>query len=569
MNLPLLISILATFSFGIISIILSLKEEKTRKLLKETEETQKQKIYEISILKEIQDRIGYSLDVEQVVDVITGSLRHLFPYSSASSIVIKNEKLIFKAYIEESVSQNFVDQVKKSMLASLSALLPNLKENIEYRISGVPLDNTNSLAMNSFFHIPIVVRGNVVGLINISSVKPNLYKENEMTILYQIAGQASNALSRLEEILETEKGKLTSMVGGLADGVFMIDTKKELMFINESAKKFLGINPPAGGEPNFFDVLNELPNDYDFIANIDKSISQNLTIAEKEIKIKDKIFQIFLTPVLSPKDNEKRVIGASILLHDITIEKSLDRLKEDFTNSMVHELRAPLTSIKDASELLISDIDKFKNEDDKKLLDIIENQSKFLLSQVGQVLDAAKIEAKSLVVNKNPEDLGKLINESVKNFAPQAMKKNIILSADIEPDLPIIYFDSIRITQVMNNLLSNALKFTPFDGRIKVTATRDTGLVTVSVSDTGIGIPKDKQENIFSKFYQVPEAQKNLIGTGTGLGLYTVKGIVEAHKGYVNLISEEGKGTTISFTLPFEKNLSPQPTPEHLYSNLN
>ena len=560
MNLFEISSLSLVFFFGLLAIAFSLKEEKTGKLLKVREELQRQRIYQISILKEIQDRIGYSLDLQEVIDVITASLRHLFPYSSVSSIVLKEDKLIFKIYLEESINSTYLRQVKSSMLASIQALVGSIPQNFDEQITGAPMSEENPSFLASFFHIPLLVNNKVVGLINISSTIPNLYKEDEMTILYQITAQASNALSRLQNVLETEKGKLTSMIGSLTDGVFMLDTKMQVLIINDSAKKFLKLYPTAGSGqvPNFFDILNAFPNEFNLVEKIQKAVIQKQTIQEKELTIGDNILQIFITPVLNREDG--KVVGVSILLQDVTLEKNLSKIKEDFTNMMVHELRAPLTAIKDSSELIMEG--KLKIDERKQLLDIIRNQTKVLLLQVAQVLDAAKIEAGRFSVQKSAGDLTVVINTAVKTFSAQAQRKGIGLCEKL-PFLPSVSFDSIYINQVLNNLISNSLKFTPAGGKIEVSGRLTGDFVEISVKDTGIGIPKDKQKDIFSRFYQVQASEHQ---HGTGLGLYIVKGIIEAHNGSVYLESEEGKGTTITFTLPLN---SPQPYFTPNYRTLN
>lgn len=552
MNLVEISSILIVFFFGLLAIALSMIEERTRKAMIEQNKLQKQRIYQISILKEIQDRIGYSLDLQEVIDVITASLRHLFPYSSVSSIVLKEEKLIFKIYLEESINSTYLRQVKSSMLASIRALVGSIPQNFDEQITGAPMSEENLLPLASFFHIPLLVNNKVVGLINISSTKPNLYKEDEMTILYQITAQASNALSRLQNVLETEKGKLTSMIASLADGVFMLDTKMQVLIINDSAKSFLKLYSKSS--PNFFDILNAFPNEFNLVEKIQKAVIQKQTIQGKELTIGDNILQTFITPVLNQQDLE--VVGVSILLQDVTLEKNLSKIKEDFTNMMVHELRAPLTAIKDSSELIMEG--RLKARERKQLLDIIRNQTKVLLLQVAQVLDAAKIEAGRFTVQKSAGDLTAVINTAVKTFSAQAQRKGISLSEKL-PFLPSVSFDPIYINQVLNNLISNSLKFTPAGGKIEVSAKIIGNFVEVSVSDTGVGIAKDKQKDIFSKFYQIQRG-------GTGLGLYIVKGIIEAHNGSVSLESEENKGTAISFTLPLNTN---QPYSIPNYRTLN
>lgn len=553
MILPL--AILVTLAFGTLAIFFSIREDKTKKLLEEREKVQKQRIYQISILKEIQDRIGYSLDVEKVIDVITGSLRNLFPYSSASSFVIREDKLIFKTYIEEQVSHAFLSQVKASMLASLSALIPNLPSNIDERLAGIPLDETNAKPLASFFHIPLIIGNNVVGLINVSSTHPDLYKEDEMTILYQITGQASSALSNLQEVLDTEKGKLTAMISGLADGVFMIDKENNLSIINQAAKDLLGI---AKDSPTFFDVMGAMYPSIDLPTKINLSLSQSVSHEEKEVKVADKILQVFITPVLTIEAGRQKAIGASVLLHDITTEKNIAQIKEDFTSMMVHELRAPLTAIKDSSELILTDQDKLQKEEREKFLKIINNQSEVLLSQIGQVLDAAKIEAGRFTIQRSEQNLKKIIDERVETFNLAAKKQNISLVQDVQ-ELPNVSIDPLRISQVLNNLISNSLKFTPSGGTVTISTKTEAGFVKISVTDTGLGIPLENQKNLFSKFYQVASPTPGL-KKGTGLGLYLVKGIVEAHGGKVSLESSEGRGTTISFTLPALQAQKPQTT---------
>ena len=131
------------------------------------------------------------------------------------------------------------------MLASLSALLSTIPTGVDEVISGLALDNSKPNSPLSFFQIPLIVNNKILGLINVSSTEPNQYKEEETTLLYQITEQASAALARLENVLETEKSKLTSMIAGLADGVFMIDASKNLLIINDAARNFLNLNEKA------------------------------------------------------------------------------------------------------------------------------------------------------------------------------------------------------------------------------------------------------------------------------------------------------------------------------------
>lgn len=555
MTISLIASIITALIFGILTIVFSLREEKAKRIILDRENSEKHRLYEISILKEIQDRIGYSLDIEMVIDVINGSLKNLFPYSTASSLVLKDSHLIFKSSVNEPVSQKFLNQVKESMLASLATISGSIPTRIEESFYGLPLDNYRDENPASFFHIPLFINGKVKGIINISSVKPNLYKEEEMTLLYQIVEQVSNTLSNFERVLETEKEKLMATISSLADGVFMIDSKNELLIINDATKRFLKI---SAEEPTFQDILASFPKNYDLIAKINEATNQNKTVEEKDLSLGRQSFELFITPVFLASENRakeyRQLIGTSVMIHDITIEKNLEQIKENFTNMMVHELRSPLTAIKDSTELLLSEKINLEDKEKRQFLEIINKQSKVLLDQVGTILDAAKFDSGNLVLNKKPINLEEIINERIKIFQPQAEKKHILLSSDLQNEIPLVMADKIRIAQVLNNLLSNSLKFTPENGKITILSRiiNDPQAVKVSVSDTGIGIPKDKQKDIFIKFHQVEKNQIKNSPDSTGLGLYIVKRIIDAHKGIVEVESEEGHGTTISFILPIQ-----------------
>ena len=219
---------------------------------------------------------------------------------------------------------------------------------------------------------------------------------------------------------------------------------------------------------------------------------------------------------------------------------------------MFHELRSPLTAIKDSAELILSNGEKLSVEQKHTLLNLIVEQSRKLLDQVGSILDASKLEGGKLTMNTSQNDLTKVLKDRMELFSSQAETKHVILTSDIEA-IPPFSFDQIRIGQVMNNLLSNSLKFTPAGGSITVSAkvASDKKSVTIEVKDTGVGIPQEKQQYLFSKYSpsqnSVNPGQKQV---GTGLGLYVVKGIVTAHNGTIIVDSKPNQGTNITFTLP-------------------
>lgn len=550
--LPLFTAILAVLFFGMLSVYFSLKETAMKRLLKEKERKHQHKLFEASILKKLQDNIGYSLNIEKVIDILTEDLENLLPYSTASSFLLKNDKLIFNIKLREPVNTDFIRQVKDNMLKSWLTLQNETKTKLlieEFR-SGVPLKENNNSPLSSFFNIPLIVNDKIQGIITVSSTRPRLYKEEEMNMLYKITDLACHTLSRLQEAIRREKGRLTSLITSLEDGVFMVDLNSQITIMNKTAKDFLSLQKD---NPTITQLLGSLPNSYNFAAKIEKAITLNQKIEEKDVRHgSGKTLNITITPVLDTLiEEDPKVIGASFLIHDVTLEKSLSKMKEDFTNIIVHELRSPLTSIKASTEMLTRQTN-LTEEDKKSLIEIISNQTIKMLEEVATILDASKLDTGLFTIQKTNGDIKKIIEDTVETFRGIARNKSINLVSHIDPLLPQAQFDSYQIRRVIINLISNSFKFTPGEGTITVRAWSEPEKIFVSVSDTGCGIPKDKQHLLFSKFAQI----RNTNGTsGTGLGLYIIKGIIAAHSGSVSLESEPDKGATVTFSIPANINL--------------
>ncbi|MBX4187072.1 MAG: GAF domain-containing protein [Candidatus Doudnabacteria bacterium] len=543
-----------------------------RKNLKSKENEMQRRMYEVSILKELGERIGYSLNVQKIVDVVTSSLRKLLSYSTVSYLILGEEgRVIFHCIVEESINKKFIDDVEKGMIAALSALTSReIKiENVDESVSGTITDESNKSGIKSFFNIPVVINDQPVGLLNVSSTKVGLYKEEEMMILYTIMHQASTAVSKLENILNQEKGKLNSMVESMADGVLMVDIRNRLLVINPRAKAMLDISK---SQPTILDVLDKLSSKMDLRTKIEESLRTDKLTEEEQLKLGDKVLRVLISPV---KDAENEPLGAVVLFHDITQEKAVEKMRDDFTSMMVHELRSPLTGIRSIANLLKED--KIKNEQKKyqEFIELIVSNSASMLDLVNDLLDVAKLEAGKFQVLKRETDVRELVKMRLHAFASQAAESHVALEAKLDPALPEkLMLDENKISQILNNFLSNALKFTT-QGKIICSAfvvKKDEGLLKkvssqgmiwpgikdetfekdqliLAVTDTGVGISEDQLNKLFNKFTQLEQgaiSEKK----GTGLGLVIAKGIAEAHGGKVNVFSQEGKGSTFFAHLP-------------------
>jgi len=227
--------------------------------------------------------------------------------------------------------------------------------------------------------------------------------------------------------------------------------------------------------------------------------------------------------------------------------RELDRLKDDFVSLVSHELRTPLTSIRGYIELLLEDGDQ-AGPDQRRYLEIVERNSERLLELVSDLLFLAQIEAGKLGIERRQVDLSRIVEECIETSSPVADARGVELVATVER-VPRLLGDRARLAQVLDNLVSNGLKFTQSGGRVEVRLRSEDGAAVLEVEDTGFGIPAGEQERLFERFYRSSNATANAI-PGTGLGLTITKAIVERHGGRIELESAENAGTTVRVRLP-------------------
>jgi PAS domain S-box-containing protein len=228
-----------------------------------------------------------------------------------------------------------------------------------------------------------------------------------------------------------------------------------------------------------------------------------------------------------------------------------NHLKSEFLASMSHELRTPLHTIIGFAELLAEELEGPLNPKQKRFMDHIHADSVHLLALINDILDISKIESGRLGLRREAFDMAATVEEILGSVRPQAAGKSIAIETSLSLPAATVA-DRLRVKQILFNLLSNALKFTPDGGSIRVDAGVRDGLIEVSVSDTGIGIARDQHEAVFDKFYQVGSTTKG-VREGTGLGLPITKALVEEHGGSISLESEPGKGSRFTFTIPIEE----------------
>lgn len=562
-----------------VSVYFVIKDYQARAVLEKKEKDVSRRMYELAILKELGDRIGYSLDVQQIIDVITNSLHQFIEYSAVSYMLLEPEKVIFKMHLERSVHRRFVNDVRDRMLGSLGALLDREfdKKSVEEILSGAIIIEELEEPVRSFFNIPLVIDEKVVGVLTVADTKEGLYKEEEMTILYKIIQQASKAVTSLQGVVRTEQEKVNAMVESMEDGVVMTDADYRILVINPAAKRVIGLEQKS--DITIFDFIDNLGGKMDIRGRLEESVKLKKTFVSERFEIREKFYQSFVFPVKTLSVlNKDDVLGGVVIFHDVTREVELERVRDDFTSMIVHELRTPLSGIQKASELL--KLPKKSSISSKQYVDIIYQNSSSMLDLVNDILDAAKLQAGKFEINRELASIKEVIENRIDFFNLSAADKKISLTMSIGEDVPKnVPLDIQRIKQVLNNLISNALKFTSEGGSISLiaflhesgasvnTEIQKSGVplpeslpeeqftalpqsLIVAVVDTGIGISEKNIKVLFNKFKQIDTKMAVPNIKGTGLGLAIARGIMNEHGGIVDVVSKVDTGSVFYFTLP-------------------
>ncbi|MGB2580555.1 MAG: ATP-binding protein [Minisyncoccia bacterium] len=576
-----IIAVLVTL-YLLVIIFSYLAVRRIRRGLEERDREVKRRLYELAILKEISDRTGYSLNIQKILDVIVGSLNQFIEYSAVSYMLLYPSKVVFKVDLEQSVSNNFIRDIRRRMLDSLSALLGRdiSDMNVEETIEGAIMLDATEEPVRSYFNIPLVIGGELAGVLTVSNTKAGLYKESEMEILYKIVNQASQAVTKLEDVIKNEQGKIAAMLESMLEGVIMTDREYRVIAANPTAKLIIGRSEES--TLTIFDFIGAFKDAIDIRGKLEEAIKLDKTITEPEVFFRNKYYQVVISPVKSNVGlNKGQILGGVVIFHDITHEKEAENMRNEFTSLMVHELRSPLGNIKKIGEVMRSSKILEDKEATSEYVSMLYESSSSMLDLVNDLLDVARLEAGKLVVDKKQNDIKEILTDRVKFFEAGASNAGVSLRLAVTENISNnIEFDYERIKQVLNNLFSNALKYTSSGGIVTVSCfmhklgksfaeearainapwvsdnmTSDTtqmpSCVIVAVTDTGEGITGENIEKLFNKFTQFASSiRKDEEHKGTGLGLVIVKGIVEAHGGIVGVGSKQGVGSTFYFTLP-------------------
>ncbi|MBI1856403.1 MAG: PAS domain-containing protein [Chloroflexi bacterium] len=339
------------------------------------------------------------------------------------------------------------------------------------------------------------------------------------------------SLENRASISEAEQARLESIINNIEDGVIVLDDNLKIMLVNRVAREAFAL-----GEANFSGkLIKDVIIHPDLHAMLAKSAES--VIKYYEINFDDgRVFNAQHTPIPN--------IGSAVTMQDITYLKRLDQMKNDFVHTVSHDLRSPLTAVLGYAEL-VERVGPL-TEQQKEFLHRVQGSVQNITTLVNDLLDLGRLES-GFDTRRETVQLENVLQYSLGLLDSLIQKKNIHLKQEIAPGLPALRANPIRVRQMIDNLIGNAIKYAPEDGEIGISIRSEANQVILQVSDNGPGIPRDEQGRIFDKFYRGSNVAET---KGTGLGLAIVKSIVDSHHGRVWVESILGRGASFCVVLP-------------------
>lgn len=534
-------------------------EERSKDLIIEKRNTE--------MLLNISTELATSLDVDKILDRILAIINESIRISGSLIYILENKRIIQINQTKQVKRINIEDKLlSDSIQQAISTKDSVLKNNISMRVGG----SNNS----SWIFSPLIFGEVVMGVLVLFHQEPDYFSKRDVELSEAVAGQISLALNNAEifnlvrdqsEYLgnmlreqEIETSRSKAILEAVADGVLVTDIHANIILTNQSATKILRIDAT---HPNSLDDLKtqfglKIDN---WISTIEKWTHNSQTLnAETGFSERIQLEENqFISVHLSPVIWKNEFLGTVSIFRDVSIEVQIDRLKSDFISNISHELRTPLTSIKGYVEILLMEASGKINNQQKSFLETIQSNTSRLTNLVDEILDVNKIGSKNIDLKMQPFNVVVLIKKLIdeKQIAVRESKKKLIIQINEIGDIPELVADPVRIEQVLNNILNNAIDYSQDNGEIKISISAGDQNVEIAVKDQGIGIPVEEQEFVFDRFYRGKNAvQMNI--AGAGLGLAIAKTLVELQGGNIHLVSSgiPGEGVTVSISLPIISN---------------
>ena len=358
--------------------------------------------------------------------------------------------------------------------------------------------------------------------------------------------QMARSSARSVSDITADRNRLSTVFTCLVEGVIDVDMKQNILHINDAAARMLSINGShCIGQPVWQEIRNQ-----EIVDALDEAIKTSSVIQVQMRMIEKSGQRVVDIYAASLSDDQGVPIGAVLVLHDITDLKNLERIRTDFVANASHELKTPITAIRGLSETILGD-DQVEKDTMLHFTDRIHSQSLRLSQLVGDLMTISRLEGGQNVEDFSKVNFTELVRQAVRAAQANAEEKGHKLDVVLPEEALELYGDRQNLSQLVDNLIDNAMKYTVEPGTISVSLSAQDKMAVFQVSDTGIGISPQFQGRVFERFYRVDKARSQSLG-GTGLGLSIVKNIAEKHGATVSVESQLGKGSTFTFRMPLK-----------------
>ena len=372
------------------------------------------------------------------------------------------------------------------------------------------------------------------------SHKIEVDSRDEIGVLTSTFNDMARQLQSTLQEVENERNKLGTLFLHMTDGVVAFDQRGEIIQSNPAAEEMLGRRLPIGGGVNYTALFGDIaplgealePGALGFLAG-------SRELGERSLEL-----------LLAPFDRDHQA-GVLVVIHDVTERNKTEEMRKEFVANVSHELRTPLTNIHSYAETLVDSAGSLPPDMERSFLNVILSESERMAHIVQDLLTLSRFDSGKSELNLTTFSFAEAIETMVNANRLEAERHGHALTVELPNRLPKVTADRERITQVMMNVVSNSIKYTPDGGKIAITAGSDKDRVWLEVSDNGIGIPKADRDRIFERFYRVDKARSRESG-GTGLGLSIAKEIVDQHQGSISIVDKPDPGLTIRVELPVE-----------------
>lgn len=515
---------------------------------------------ELTVLNQIISYSSLAASLNDFLEFVLEKTLQFLDFDGGGIYLVNKSGKVADLSVYKNLPEPFINAIKSIPVDApqYKMVLQNKKAAYvdNYEESAPPIFAASGL--RTMASVPIFAVDLVIGAINVGSRKKYQLSETQKSILNLIGREIGNSISRLktQEALRNSENRIKTIVNGSPVILWSVDSDGIIEWVDGKALEPLGLKKEdLIGKPakSIFPDHSKINNDFDILL-------QGGSIDTEILQIGNVYHEYSLNPIFDQDGNLVRINGISMdvtdrIAYEIELEKAneelreIDDIKNNFISTISHELKTPLVAIRGYLELILTrDYDK---KQVREFAEIALSSSRRLEQIIFELLDISSLQTNTMQFDFERLDLNSLIEHSLKQLAPSAGEKNIEINCCYDSDLPAIMADETKICSVVQNLIDNAIKFSAGTPRISIVTEYDeeSGKVAASFADNGIGIESEYLDKIFSRFYQIDSSSTRRY-SGSGIGLYLVKEIVEAHGGTVGVTSTPGAGSTFSFTLP-------------------